>query len=118
MYIIRTVWLYVVVAIAIGGFIHGYVPADFLARYAGPGNPFAAPLAVLIGIPLYASAARIVPEVYALVEKGLAAGAVLAFMMAVTGISFPEMVILRKVSRPQLLGVFMGIMAVAIVAAG
>ena len=116
--IIRTVWAYVIVAIAIGGFIHGYVPEDFLVRYAGPGNPLAVPLAVLMGIPLYASAAGIVPVVYALMEKGLAMGTVLAFMMAVTGISFPEMVILRKVLKPQLLGVFAGIMAVAIIAVG
>ncbi len=116
--IIRTVWLYVIVAIGIGAFIHGYAPSDFLARYAGAGNPFAVPLAVLMGIPLYASAAGIVPVVYALMEKGLAMGTVLAFMMAVTGISFPEMVILRKVLKPQLLAVFAGIMAVAIIAVG
>lgn len=116
--IIVKVWPYVLVAIALGGFIHGYVPEDFLVKYAGPSNPFAVPLAVLLGIPLYASAASIVPVVYALMEKGLATGTVLAFMMAVTAISFPELVILRKVLKPQLLGVFVGIMAVAITAVG
>ncbi len=116
--ILKRVWLYVVVAIGIGGFIHGYVPEDFLVRYAGPGNPFAVPVAVLLGVPLYANAAGVIPIVYALMEKGLSTGTVLAFMMAVTALSFPEMIILRKVLKIPLLGVFVGIMTVAIIAVG
>ena len=116
--ILRRVWLFVVIAIGIGGFIHGYVPQDFLVSYAGPQNPFAVPLAVALGVPLYASAAGIVPIVYALMEKGLSVGTVLAFMMAVTALSLPEMIILRKVLKKQLLAVFVGIMTVTIIAVG
>jgi len=116
--ILKRIWLYVIIAIGIGGFIHGYVPEDFLVRYAGPGNPFAVPIAVLIGVPLYANAAGVIPIVYALMEKGLSTGTVLAFMMAVTALSFPEMIILRKVLKLPLLAVFVGIMTVTIIAVG
>ncbi len=116
--ILKRVWLYIIIAIGIGGFIHGYVPQDFLVRYAGPGNPFAVPIAVLLGVPLYANAAGVIPIVYALMEKGLSMGTVLAFMMAVTALSFPEMIILRKVLKIPLLAVFVGIMTVTIIAVG
>jgi len=116
--ILKRIWLYVIIAIGIGGFIHGYVPEDFLVRYAGPGNPFAVPIAVLLGVPLYANAAGVIPIVYALMEKGLSTGTVLAFMMAVTALSFPEMIILRKVLKLPLLAVFVGIMTVTIIAVG
>jgi len=116
--IVKRIWLYIIIAIGIGGFIHGYVPEDFLVRYAGPGNPFAVPIAVLLGVPLYANAAGVIPIVYALMEKGLSMGTVLAFMMAVTALSLPEMIILRKVLKIQLLAVFAGIMTVTIIAVG
>ena len=116
--ILKRVWLFILIAIGIGGFIHGYVPEDFLVRYAGPGNPFAVPIAVLLGVPLYANAAGVIPIVYALMEKGLSMGTVLAFMMAVTALSLPEMIILRKVLKIQLLGVFVGIMTLTIIAVG
>jgi len=116
--ILKRIWLYILIAIGIGGFIHGYVPEDFLVRYAGPGNPFAVPIAVLLGVPLYANAAGVIPIVYALMEKGLSMGTVLAFMMAVTALSLPEMIILRKVLKIQLLGVFVGIMTLTIIAVG
>ena len=116
--ILKRIWLYIIIAIGIGGFIHGYVPEDFLVRYAGPGNPFAVPIAVLIGVPLYANAAGVIPIVYALMEKGLSMGTVLAFMMAVTALSLPEMIILRKVLKLPLLAVFAGIMTVTIIAVG
>ncbi len=116
--ILKRVWLFVVVAIGIGGFIHGYVPQDFLVRYAGNGNPFAVPTAVALGVPLYSNAAGVIPIVYALMEKGLSTGTVLAFMMAVTALSLPEMIILRKVLKIPLLGVFAGIMTVTITAVG
>ncbi len=116
--ILKRVWLFVVLAIAIGGFIHGYVPQDFLIRYAGNGNPFAVPMAVALGVPLYSNAAGVIPIVYALMEKGLSMGTVLAFMMAVTALSLPEMIILRKVLKIPLLAVFAGIMAVTITAVG
>jgi uncharacterized membrane protein YraQ (UPF0718 family) len=116
--ILKRVWLFVIVAIGIGGLIHGYVPQDFLAQYAGPQNPFAVPLAVALGVPLYSNAAGVIPIVYALMEKGLSMGTVLAFMMAVTALSLPEMIILRKVLKLPLLGVFVGIMTVTIIGVG
>ncbi|MZP29229.1 permease [Heliobacterium undosum] len=116
--ILKKVWIYVIVAIAIGGLIHGYAPEDFLVRYAGPDNLFAVPLAVLIGIPLYSNAAGTIPIVHVLMEKGMAMGTVLAFMMAVTALSVPEMIILKQVLKPKLIGVFVGIMAVTITFVG
>ncbi len=116
--ILKRVWPYVLVGIGVGGFIHGYVPQDFLVKYAGKGNVFSVPLAVLIGIPLYSNAAGMVPVVKALLEKGLALGTALAFMMAVIGASFPEMVILRKVLKPRLLAVFFGILTAGIILVG
>ncbi|GAB4418680.1 MAG: permease [Thermodesulfovibrionales bacterium] len=116
--ILKRVWLFVIVAIGIGGFIHGYVPEDFLAQYAGKGNPFAVPIAVALGVPLYSNAAGVLPVVYALMEKGMSIGTVLAFMMAVTALSLPEMIILRKVLKIQLLAVFVGIMTITIIAVG
>ncbi len=116
--ILQKVWLYVIIAIGIGGFIHGYAPDDFLARYAGNGNPFAVPVAVAIGVPLYSNAAGVIPIVYALMEKGMSMGTVLAFMMAVTALSLPEMIILKKVIKIPLLVVFVSIMTVTIVAVG
>lgn len=116
--ILKKVWPYVIIGIAIGGFMHGYAPADFLVKYAGKDNLFAVPLAVLIGVPLYSNAAGIIPIVNVLMEKGMALGTVLAFMMAVTALSLPEMIILRKVLKPKLLGIFIGIMSVAIIFVG
>lgn len=116
--ILKRIWLFIVIAIGIGGFIHGYVPENFLTEYAGPQNPFAVPVAVALGVPLYASAAGVIPIVYALVEKGLSVGTVLAFMMAVTALSLPEMIILRKVLKIPLLGVFIGILTVSIITVG
>jgi hypothetical protein len=116
--ILKRAWLFVVLAIGIGGFIHGYVPQDFLVRYASNGNPFAVPMAVALGVPLYSNAAGVIPIVYTLMEKGMSMGTVLAFMMAVTALSLPEMIILRKVLKIPLLAVFSGIMTVTITAVG
>ena len=116
--ILGKVWLYVLIAIGIGGFIHGYVPQDFLTSIAGKGNWFAVPIAVLVGVPLYSNAAGVIPIVYALMSKGLTLGTVLAFMMAVTALSLPEIIILRKVLKVKLLAVFVGIMTVTIMGVG
>lgn len=116
--ILKKVWLFIIFAIAIGGFIHGYVPQDFLSHYAGKDNPFAVPVAVAIGVPLYSNAAGVIPIVYALMKKGMSMGTVLAFMMAVTALSLPEMIILRKVLKIPLLAVFIGIMTLTITAVG
>lgn len=116
--ILKRVWLYVIIGIAIGAAIHGYAPEDFLVEYAGPDNVFAVPIAVLAGIPLYSNATGIIPVVNALMEKGMSTGTVLAFMMSVTAISLPELILLRKVLKPKLLAVFVAIMAVAIIFVG
>jgi len=116
--IVGKVWIYVLAGIALGAAIHGWVPADFFARVAGSHNPFAVPFAVLLGIPLYSNAAGVLPLVEALHAKGVAMGTVLAFMMAVVALSAPEMILLRRVLRPQLLGIYVAVVAVGIVATG
>ena len=116
--IVGRVWPFLVAAIAVGAAIHGWVPEDFFVRYAGPGNPWAVPLAVVLGIPLYSNAAGTIPLIEALYAKGLALGTVLAFTMAVVALSLPEMILLRRVLRPRLLAVFVGVVGVGIVAAG
>ena len=116
--ILRKIFLYVIAAIALGGFIHGYAPEDFLVQYAGRDNILAVPLAVLIGVPLYSNAAGVIPIVTALIQKGMSLGTALAFMMAVTALSLPEMIILKNVLKPQLLAIFVAILAVAIIFTG
>ncbi|MGB9838150.1 permease [Methanothermobacter sp.] len=116
--ILRRVSPYIVIAIAIGGWIHGYLPSDFLLRYAGADNILAVPLAVLIGVPLYSNAAGTIPLISALIEKGMAAGTALALMMSITALSLPEMIILRKVMKPKLLATFIAILAVSITVTG
>jgi uncharacterized membrane protein YraQ (UPF0718 family) len=116
--ILRRVWPVLVAAIAVGAVIHGWVPEDFFVRYAGPDNPFAVPIAVLLGIPLYSNAAGVIPLIEALYAKGLALGTVLAFTMAVVALSLPEMILLRRVLRPRLLATFIGVVGVGIVAVG
>ena len=116
--LLKRIWPYVLAGVGVGGFIHGYVPSDFLLKYAGPGNPFAVPVAVLIGVPLYGNAAGTIPIVQALMGKGMPIGTVLAFMMAVTALSFPEAVILKNVLKVRLLLIFFGTVAAAIVGVG
>ena len=116
--ILKRVWLFVLIGIGFGGLIHGYAPTDFVVRYAGAGNPFAVPIAVLIGIPLYSNAAGTIPIVQALVGKGLPMGTALAFMMSIVAISTPEMIILRKVIKPKLIAIFTGVVAGAIIIVG
>lgn len=116
--ILRRVSPYIIVAIAIGGWIHGYLPSDFLLQYAGSDNILAVPMAVLIGVPLYSNAAGTIPLISALIEKGMAAGTALALMMSITALSLPEMIILRKVMKPRLLGTFIAILAVSITLTG
>lgn len=112
------IWLYVLGGIAVGALVHGYVPQGFLLSYAGPSNPFAVPVAVVLGVPLYSNAAGVIPVVQALMSKGLPLGTTLAFMMAVTALSFPEMVILSQVLKRQLIATFSGIVTVTIIMVG
>lgn len=116
--ILKKIWPYVLVGIGLGAWIHGYVPVDFLARYAGRDKWYAVPLATLIGIPLYSNAAGVIPLVSALTEKGVAMGTTLAFMMAVTGLSLPEFMILKRVMKTKLILIFAGVVGVGIIFTG
>jgi len=116
--IVGRVWLYVVLGIAVGAGIHGYVPEGFLASFMGKGAWWSVPLAVLLGVPMYSNAAGIIPVVQALLGKGAALGTALAFMMAVIGLSLPEAVILRKVLTLRLLLTFFGVVAFGILIVG
>lgn len=116
--ILKRIWVYVVIGIGIGALMHGWIPAGALAQYAGPDNPFSVLIAVLIGIPLYSNAAGVLPLVAELTRAGVALGTALAFMMAVTALSIPEMILLRKVLKPQLLAVFVGVVGAGIIAVG
>jgi len=116
--LLKKIWPYVLVGVGLGAFIHGFVPQDFLVRWAGRDNPFAVPVAVALGVPLYSNAAGVIPIVQALMEKGMAIGTVLAFMMAVTALSLPEAIILKNVLKTRLLVTFFGIVAAAIICVG
>ena len=116
--IVRSVWMYILIGIGIGAWIHGYVPTDFLAKYAGSNNWFAVPLATLIGIPLYSNVAGIIPLVGALTEKGVAMGTALSFMMAVTALSLPEFIILKKIMKTKLIIIYALIVGLGIIFTG
>lgn len=116
--IFRKVAPWVAMGVAIGAFIHGYMPSEWLVKYAGKNNPFGVLIAVLVGVPMYSSAEGVIPIVQALWEKGLPLGTALAFMMAVVGLSLPETIILRKVLKPRLLATFVGIVSLGIVVVG
>ena len=100
--ILHKIWPYLLVGIGLGAVIHGWAPEDFFTTYAGAGNPFAVLIAVGVGIPLYSNAAGILPLVEALHDTGLPMGTLLAFMMAVVALSLPEMILLRRVLKPQM----------------
>ncbi len=116
--IVGKVWPYIVAGIAVGAAIHGWVPQDFMASFMGKEVWWSVPLAVLLGVPMYANAAGIIPVVEALLAKGAALGTVLAFMMSVIALSLPEMIILRKVLRPQLIAIFASVVAAGILLVG
>lgn len=116
--IVGRVWIYVLAGIAVGAAIHGYVPENFMVSIMGKGAWWSVPLAVVLGVPMYANAAGIIPIVQALLGKGAALGTVLAFMMAVIALSLPEAIILRKVLKPRLIATFFGIVAVSIMLVG
>ena len=116
--IFKKIYLYVMVGVGVGALIHGYVPADFIASYTGADNIFAVPLAVLMGIPMYSNAAGVMPLVEVLTSKGMLLGTALAFMMAVTALSLPEAMILKKILHIRLIAVFFGIVGVGIMGIG
>ena len=116
--IVAKVWIYIVIGIAVGAGIHGYVPENFMASMMGKSAWWSVPTAVILGIPMYSNAAGIIPIVQALLEKGASLGTVLAFMMSVIGLSLPETIILKKVLKIQLIGIFIGVVGVGIVIVG
>jgi len=116
--IVGRVWIYVLIGIAVGAAIHGYVPEGFMASIMGKGNWWSVPLSVAVGVPMYSSAAGIIPVVEALLGKGAALGSVLAFMMSVIALSLPEMIILRKVLKPRLIMAFVGVVGSGILLVG
>lgn len=116
--IVGKIWIYILLGIAVGAGAHGFVPDEYLAGALGNQNWYSVPLAILVGIPLYSNAAGIIPIVSVLIEKGVTLGTALAFMMSVIGLSLPEIIILKKVLKWQLIGVFVGVVAVGIVIVG
>ncbi|MCE1188203.1 MAG: permease [Ignavibacteria bacterium] len=116
--IVGKVWAYIILGIAVGTGIHGYVPANFMSSIMGGSSWWSVPLAVLIGVPMYSNAAGIVPVIQALLEKGASLGTVLAFMMSVIGLSLPETIILKKVLKTQLIIIFIIIVATGITLVG
>ncbi len=116
--IVGKVWIYVMLGIAVGAGAHGYVPEEFMASLMGKSAWYSVPLSILIGVPLYSNAAGIIPIVSVLIEKGASLGTALAFMMAVIGLSLPEMIILKKVLKMPLILTFAGIVAIGILIVG
>lgn len=116
--IVGRVWIWIIAGIAVGALIHGYVPADLMARIMGADAWWSVPAAVLLGVPMYSNAAGIIPIVEALLGKGAALGTTLAFMMSVIALSLPEMIILRKVLSVKLIAVFVAVVATDILAVG
>jgi len=116
--IVGKIWIYIILGIAVGAGAHGYVPEDFLGSLLGKENWYGVPLAILMGVPMYSNAAGIIPIVSVLIEKGVSLGTALAFMMSVIALSLPEIIILKKVLKWQLITVFVGIVAVGIVIVG
>ncbi len=114
----RKVLPYVLIGITIGAGMHGFVPANYFERFISKDNPFAVPLAVLLGVPMYANATGVIPVIEQLVAKGIALGTALAFMMAVVGLSIPEGLLLRRVLKPRLIAIYFGSVSLAIVALG
>ncbi len=116
--IVGKIWIYVIIGVSIGGIFHGYAPEGILAKYAGEGNLLAVPIAVILGVPLYSNVMGMIPIVESLIGKGLPIGTSLAFLMSVTAVSFPEMIILKKVLKKELIAIFVSIVAVSIIFTG
>ncbi|MDY0130013.1 MAG: permease [Methanosarcina vacuolata] len=116
--IVEKVWIYIIIGVTLGGIFHGYAPEGILAQYAGKDNLLAVPIAVVIGVPLYSNVMGMIPIVESLIGKGLPVGTALAFLMAVTALSLPEMIILKKILKKELIGAFVLIVTVSIIFTG
>jgi len=116
--IFKKIYLYVMLGVGVGAWIHGYIPTDFIATYTGEGNPFAVIIAVVMGIPMYSNAAGVMPLVEVLTDKGMLLGTALSFMMAITALSLPEALILKKVISLKLISIFFAIVGSGIIVIG
>ncbi|HOI83782.1 MAG TPA: permease [Campylobacterales bacterium] len=116
--ILHKIWLYILVGVGAGAFIHGYVPTEFVASIAGADNIFAVPIATLLGVPMYSNAAGVMPLIEVLTAKGMLMGTALSFMMAVTALSLPEAMILKRVMSIKLIGIFFGTVTLGIIGVG
>jgi len=116
--IFKKIWFYVLIGVGIGAWIHGYVPTDIIVKYAGRENPFAVLVAVIAGIPMYSNAAGVMPLVEVLTSKGMQLGTALAFMMAITALSLPEAMILKRILHTKLIAIFFTIVGLGIVGVG
>jgi uncharacterized protein len=116
--IVGKVWIYVIIGVTLGGIFHGYAPEGILAKYASKDNPLAVPIAVIIGVPLYSNVMAMIPIVESLIGKGLPVGTALAFLMAVNAISLPEIIILKKVLKNELIGAFVVTVTLSIILTG
>ncbi|MCK9372143.1 MAG: permease [Sulfuricurvum sp.] len=116
--ILLKIWLYVLIGVGAGAFIHGYVPTEFITSVAGADNPFAVPLATLLGVPMYSNAAGVMPLIEVLTAKGMLMGTALSFMMAITALSLPEAMILKRVMSLKLIAIFFGTVTIGIMGVG
>ncbi len=116
--ILTKTWIYVLAGVGVGAFIHGYVPTEFIVRVAGADNIFAVPLATLLGVPMYSNAAGVMPLIEVLTAKGMLMGTALSFMMAITALSLPEAMILKRIMSLKLIGIFFGTVTLGIIGVG
>lgn len=116
--ILQKIYLYVLLGVGIGAFIHGYIPTDFIIKYAGTNTWYSVPLAVMLGIPMYSNAAGVMPLIEVLTSKGMLLGTALSFMMAITALSLPEAMILKRILHVRLIVTFFGIVALGIMGVG
>lgn len=116
--IVKGVSIYILIGIAIGGLMHGFIPTGFFEAYITKENPFAVPIAVLVGVPMYSNAAGVLPVVQVLVQKGIPIGTAIAFSMSVVGLSIPEGLLLKKVMTTKMLFLFFGVVSTCIIISG
>ncbi|HPW64045.1 MAG TPA: permease, partial [Cyclobacteriaceae bacterium] len=116
--IVKGVSLYILIGVAIGGLMHGYIPTGFFEEYISKSNPLAVPLAVIVGVPLYSNTAGILPIMQVLVEKGIPLGTVIAFSMSVVALSIPEALLLKKIMTTKMLMIFLAVVTICIILSG
>ena len=116
--ILKKVWIYILIGVGVGAFIHGYVPTELIVKYAGGNAWYAVPIATILGVPMYSNAAGVMPLIEVLTQKGMLLGTALSFMMAITALSLPEAMILKKILSTKLIAIFFGVVALGIMAIG